>query len=85
VRRETGKVLQMRVLYGEGVADHTDREPCVAPREGRDEALAAARAGQPLSREITYDWVADVVPKDGRQHPSAAMARRHGDPRGPRP
>jgi len=73
VRRETGKVSQMRVLYGEGVADHTDREPCGAPREGRVEALAAARAGQPLSREITLIRVADVVPNDGRRYPRAAI------------
>ena len=41
----------MRVLYDEGIAVHIGPEPCVVVREGRGEASAGDRIGQPLSRE----------------------------------
>jgi len=41
----------VRVLYDEGIANHIGPEPCVVVREGRGEASAGERIGQPLSRE----------------------------------
>ena len=41
----------MQVHYDEGVAVHIGPEPCVVVREGRGEASAGERIGQPLSRE----------------------------------
>ena len=35
----------MEVLYGEGVATHTDPEPCVVVREGGREASTRVAAG----------------------------------------
>jgi hypothetical protein len=35
VRRETGKEYEVKVLYSEGVANHTDPEPCVRPVRSR--------------------------------------------------
>jgi hypothetical protein len=46
---ESGEVLRMQVSYGEGAANHTGPELCVASREAGDEALAGGRAGQVLS------------------------------------
>jgi hypothetical protein len=43
----------MQESYGEGVADHTDPELCVASRKAGDEALVGACAGQVLSPEST--------------------------------
>ena len=51
VRRETGKELEVQVLYSEGVATHTGPEPCMLSREGQDEASVGDRAGWPSSRE----------------------------------
>ena len=41
----------MQVRDDEGVAIHIGPEPCAAVREGRGEASAGERVGQPLSRE----------------------------------
>ena len=41
----------MEVRYDEGVAIRVGPEPCIVAREGRGEASAGERAGQPLSRE----------------------------------
>ena len=41
----------MQVHCDEGVATRIGPEPCVAAREGRGEASAGERIGQPLSRE----------------------------------
>jgi hypothetical protein len=51
VRRETGRRYEVKVLFGEGVANHTDPESCAATREGRSEALTGDSVGQPLSGE----------------------------------
>ena len=50
----------MQVHYDEGVAIHIGSEPCVAGREGRDEASAGERIGQPSSRENLIVPGADV-------------------------
>src|ERR1700722_20108513 len=51
VRRETGRRYEVKVLFGEGVANHTDPESCAATREGRSEALTGDSVSQPLSGE----------------------------------
>src|SRR3984957_20373647 len=51
VRRETGRRHEVKVLFGEGVANHTDPESCAATREGRSEALTGDSVSQPLSGE----------------------------------
>ena len=71
----------MEVLYDEGVAVHIGPEPCVVAREGRGEASAGERIGQPLSRERYSPRAADAVRraegnKDGRVSASARAARR---------
>ena len=43
----------VKVRHDEGVANRIGPEPCVSVREGRGEASAGERTGQPLSREIT--------------------------------
>ena len=42
----------MQESYGEGVANHTGPESCVAGRKDGDETLTGVRAGRPLNREI---------------------------------
>jgi hypothetical protein len=41
----------VRVRRSEGVATHTDPEPCAGTREDVGEASAGERIGQPSSRE----------------------------------
>jgi hypothetical protein len=40
----------VQVYHDEGVASHVGPEPCVVAREGKGEASAGDRIGQPLSR-----------------------------------
>ena len=61
----------MREPHIEGVATHDDPESCVGAREGVGEALAGARTGTVLSREIRLCRGADAVMRSGRPH------RRH--------
>ena len=51
----------MKVHYGEGIATHTGPEPCVVAREGKNEASAGERIGQPLSCEISVNSGADAI------------------------
>lgn len=51
----------MKVRYDEGVAIRVDPKPCIAAREGRGEASAGERAGQPLSRDRKVISGADTV------------------------
>ena len=60
----------MKESYGEGLATHTDPESCGASREGGDEALTGARAGQVFSRERSFLRGADAVRRSGRPHPA---------------
>jgi hypothetical protein len=62
VRRETGKEYEVKVLYGEGVANHTGPEPCDVVCEGGVEASVGGHAGWPLSRERLLAPSADAVP-----------------------
>ncbi len=47
----------MQESYGEGVANHTGPELCVASREAGDEVLVGVRAGEVLSPENTATGV----------------------------
>ena len=85
VRRETGKEYEVKVLCGEGVANHTGPEPCGHVREDMVEASAGERIGQPLSRDRRMNPGADAVVSaegntHGRVNASASATRR-----GPRP
>ena len=71
---KAGKVLWMKVSYGEGLATHTGPESCMFVGNGEGEALTGVRAGQVLSREIEPPsrkrWSllgADAVELSGRQ------------------
>src|SRR5258708_34671748 len=72
----------MQESYGEGVANRTGPELCVASRKAGDEALAGARVGQVLSPESTQEWGADAVPLSGRPHPAHRQREMDGDPAG---
>ena len=71
----------MQVHYDEGVAIHIGPKPCVVIREGKGEASAGERLGQPLSRERNSPRDADAVRRaeghtDGRVSASGWTARR---------
>ena len=85
MRRETGKEQEVQVLYGEGVAIHTDPEPCAVTREGLGEASVGARAGWPSSRERALARVPTMLPnrKARRTAASARVAVRPGVVRDP--
>jgi len=51
----------VQVHYDEGLANRVDPEPCGPVREGRLEASAGARIGQPSSRESFLNPDADAV------------------------
>ena len=58
----------MKVLYGEGIANHTGPEPCAGTREGAGETSVGERAGRVLSPENIDIPGADLVRRQGRQH-----------------
>ena len=70
----------MKESYGEGLATHTDPESCGAAREGGDEALTGARAGQVFSRESSFLRGADAVRRSGRPHPARRNREKRRDP-----
>jgi hypothetical protein len=51
----------VQVHCDEGVAIHVGSEPCVVASEGRREASAGERIGQPLSRESTDECFEDIA------------------------
>ena len=75
----------MQESYGEGVAIHTGPELCGVSRKAGHEALVGARAGRPLSPEITSIGVPTLSPlAEGNTLPSN-NASWAGTPRGRRP
>ena len=74
----------MKVVCGEGVANRTDPESCVASREGRSEALAGDSAGQPLSGENQLRGADAFRPAEGNTA-RVENARRSPTPRRRRP
>ena len=75
----------MKERYGEGLASHTDPEPCVAGREAGREALTGAHVGGVLSREMSGNQDADAVYSVGRQHWWVRYREYPLDLRGQRP
>jgi hypothetical protein len=80
VRRETGRRLEVRVLYGEGIASHTGPESCATVREGRGEALTGECVGQPLSGENQLRGADVLRPAEGNTA-RVVNARRSPTPR----
>jgi hypothetical protein len=70
----------MREPHGEGVATHTDPEPCAVVCEGEGEALEGARAGRVSSRENQLLRAADALGSGGRQHRSHRHREVGGKP-----
>ena len=77
----------MKVSYVEGLANYNGPESCGAAREGGVEALAGARTGRVLSREIhalrrkpQVLRDADALENVGRQHRVYRHREVHQDP-----
>ena len=70
----------MQVHYDEGVATHIGPEPCAVAREGRGEASAGVRAGQPLSRERNMFRVPTPYPERKATPRGTPRARGPQDP-----
>jgi hypothetical protein len=70
----------VQVHYDEGVATHIGPEPCAFAREGRGEASAGERAGQPLSRERNLIRVPTPYPERKATPRGALRARGLEDP-----
>ena len=75
----------MQESYGEGIANHTGPELCVASRKAGDEALVGARAGRVSSPEITLTGVPTLSPHAVGNTLSIKSARWTGTSRGRRP
>ncbi len=74
----------MEVRYDEGLANRIGPEPCVSAREGRGEASAGVRIGQPSSRErLNRD--ADAVDTAEGKTGARVNASASTVPRGRRP
>ncbi len=69
----------MKVLYGEGIANHTGPESCGAAREGVAEALTGVRMGRVLSRE-SFLRDADAVMRSGRRNRDCRYREAGPDP-----
>lgn len=67
----------VKVHYGEGVANHTGPELCVASREAGDEVLVGVRAGEVLSPENTATGVPTLSRGSGRPHLGDRKSRDH--------
>ena len=59
---------EMKELYGEGLATHTDPESCAGSRKGTGEALTGAHAGRAIEPRKPLLPGADAVTVGGRQH-----------------
>ena len=75
----------MKESYGEGVANHTGPELCVASRKAGCEALVGVRAGRVLSAESTLTGVSTQSPCAEGHTLAVDKARRTGTPRRLRP
>ena len=76
----------MKEPYGGAVATSTDPQLCVGGRKGADEALAGARAGGTLSREIDLNsGVPTPFPGAEGNTGRVDSARYDRTPRGLRP
>jgi hypothetical protein len=75
---------EMKELYGEGLATHTDPESCAGSQQGAGEALTGAHAGRDIEPRKQLLLGADVVTIGGRQHEPARDCERGSAQRGPR-
>ena len=76
----------MKEPHGGAVATDTDPELCVGARKGAGEALAGARAGGTLSREIGFEFgVPTLFPEAEGNTGRVDSARYARPPRGLRP
>ena len=75
----------MKVLYGEGVANHTGPELCAATREGRSEALTGDSVGQPLSGENQLRSADALRPAEGNTARASLSRDTRSAPRRRRP
>jgi hypothetical protein len=69
----------VQVRHDEGVAIHIGPEPCAFAREGRGEASAGERAGQPLSRERNMFRAPTPYP-ERKAIPRGTICARPGGP-----
>ena len=69
----------MQVRHDEGVASHIGPEPCAFVREGKGEASAGERIGQPLSRERNLSRVPTPYP-ERKATPKGTLIARPGRP-----
>lgn len=67
---------EMKELYGEGLATHTDPESCAGSRKGAGEALTGAHAGRAIEPRKQLLLGADAVVMSGRQHEPAQNCER---------
>jgi hypothetical protein len=74
----------VEVRYDEGIANRIGPEPCAFAREGRGEASAGVRIGQPSSREIR-NRDADAVDTAEGEMGACVNASASTVPRGRRP
>ena len=74
----------MQELYDEGLAIHDGPESCAVFREGFNEALTGAHAGQAIEPRNLEDRGADVVRKMEGKTASNAIASCCWSPRGRR-
>jgi len=75
----------VRVLYGEGIANHTGPESWVSGREAWDEALTGEQVGQPLSYVTKHVRSADAVRVAAGNTSRCAIASACPAPRSLRP
>jgi hypothetical protein len=75
----------VQVHCDEGVAIHIGPEPCVVAREGKGEASAGERLGQPLSRESNSPRGADALRRAEGKTAGRASASARTPRRGQRP
>src|SRR4051812_6829093 len=75
---------EMKELYGEGGATHTDPETCAGTRKDAREALTGAHGGRVIEPRKQLLLGADVVTRGGRQHGPAQDCERGPAWRGPR-
>lgn len=76
----------MKESHGEGLATHTGPESCGASREGGDEALTGARAGQDIEpRKFAYSGKPTLSCYAEGNNRCTDKARCAGVPRGHRP
>ena len=67
---------EMKELYGEGLATHTDPESCAGSRKGAGEALTGVHAGRAIEPRKQPLLGADAVTIGGRQHEPARDCER---------